>query len=153
MKKTIGMLLLAILLVNVVTACGKASERPVTPYEVTNVMDTTPVIPTPPACAPLPTDKSLVVEPISASAVCLSGEGFEPGKRLTVVLTSEVTSGTHHRRLVGWRYVGPVAADGRFTSTLDGLDPIYSAITNTWQVALIHDDSAVCRMVTLPSEE
>jgi len=110
--------------------------------------------PTPPTCATLPARAHLEVVPVSNNAVRLSGEGFKPGEKLTVVLKSE--SSDHSHRIED-QVTEPVAADGCFTVTIKGVFSVPGSMTNTWpniwQVTLIHGDSAVCRTVTLSSEE
>lgn len=80
----------------------------------------------------------------------MSGEGFEPGEHLIVVLTSE---SPHHRHRIEDLSADPVAADGCFTITVDGVLPLPDATSDTWQVILIHARGAACRTVTLPAEE
>lgn len=133
---------LAALLVVATAACGSSNKQGDVPREVTSITESTPVIPTKPACAPLPSNMSLDVEPVSATAVRLSGAGFEPGEKLVVVLTRK----SHQRGFVDWHSVGPVASDGHFTATLHVAEPV----TNTWELRLTYDDSAVCRTVTVP---
>jgi hypothetical protein len=89
---------------------------------------------------------SLDVESLSATAVRLSGTGFEPGEQLVVVLARE----GRQDGFVDWHSVGPVAADGHFTGTVQVRGPI---VTDTWELAVTYDDSAVCRTVTMPNKE
>jgi len=148
----LALLSFVLLLANGISACGR-NEMQSTPKVVTSVMNATPVVPTPMVCTPLPTDNFLSVEPISTSAVRISGEDFEPGKPLTIELTSEATTEGHHRQMHRWHSGVYVEPDGCFTVIVDGLSPLSGAITNTWRVSLLHDDSVVCQTVTLPSEE
>lgn len=148
--KAVRLFSLIILLIGGVSRCGRSA----TPYEVAPTVITagTPwPSPTPPICATLPAGTSLDVELVSMDTVRLSGKGFEPGEQLILVLSSE---SRQHSQRIEYRPVESVRSDGRFTITLDGIGPLCDAkgrvITNTWQVALIHDNSAVCRTVTLP---
>lgn len=148
--KTMRMLLLIILMTSVATACRSAVAQPVTPGIVVVTAIPQPFLPTPQVCTALPADTSLIIEPISASAVRLSGEGFEPGEQLTIVLTSE---SHQHRGRIEFFPAEPVAADGCFTITVDSVYPVRGATTNTWQVILIHARGAACQTVTLPAEK
>ena len=145
--KTIRMLLLTILVASLVTACRSTAAQPGMPDVEVRIEAPQPT-PTLPACTALPPGTSLTIEPVSASAVRLSGEGFEPGEKLIVVLTSEYRQ---RRRETRFFPAEPVAADGRFTITVGHLCPVPGAATNTWQVILIHARGAACQTVTLPA--
>ena len=145
--KTIRMLLLIILVANVGIACRSTAAQQGMPDVEVRIEAPQPS-PTLPACTALPLGRSLTIEPISASAVRLSGEGFEPGEKLIVVLTSEYRQ---RRRETRFFPAEPVAADGRFTITVGHLYPVPGATTNTWQVILIHARGAACQTVTLPA--
>ncbi len=147
--KTIRMLLLTILVTGTLTACRGVAAQQVMPGVVIVTMVPQPT-PTPPVCTALPAGTSLVVEPVSASAARLSGEGFQPGEQLIVVLTSE---SPHHLHRIEDCPTDPVAADGCFTLTVHGLHPIPGATTNTWEVVLIHARGAACQTVALPADE
>jgi hypothetical protein len=146
--RTIRMLLLIILGASVVTACGGTAAQQPTPFVVIDTTGPEPT-PTPPVCTALPVGMSLIIEPISPSEVRLSGEGFQPGEPLTIVMTSE---DRQHRGRIEFFPAEPVGADGHFTIIVDNVHRVRGATTNVWQVALIHARGAACQTVTLPKE-
>ncbi len=148
------------------TACGRPATPPPTAESTTatptgplSQVEVVPTVitagtpspsPTPPICATLPAGVSLDVELISMDTVRLSGKGFEPGEQLILVLSSE---SRQRSQRIEYRPVEPVRPNGRFTIT-HRIEPLRDTrgrvLTNTWQVVLIHDDSALCQTVTLP---
>lgn len=154
--QVVGVLGRLILLIAFVAGCGRRDAGPASSTSVAPTVITagTPwPSPTPPVCATLTGGASLDLDVVSIDTVRLAGKGFEPGEQVILVLSSE---SDQRSQRIEYRPVEPIGPNGRFTIT-HRIGPLRDTsgrvLTNTWQVVLIHDDSAVCRTITLPLGE
>ncbi len=78
--------------------------------------------------------------------------GFQPGEQVTIVFYSDiVVSGGHSRAMrVTSSPVEPVDASGRFTDEEGNLRRLPGAVTNHWNVQVLHARGVACTDITLP---
>ena len=129
------------------SACWPLATPPVVVRQVV-----TPSPPTAtPECTPLLPGMSLTVTPISSSKAKVELVGFQPGELVTIVFYSDVVvSGGHSRaRRVTSSPVDPVDASGRFTDVEGNLTRLPGAVTNHWNVQVVHARGVACTDITL----
>ena len=145
---------LIIIFVFAVTACQgqvvaeNSAEPEEVNVEVTRAVAPAPPSPTPVVCTSLPDDMTLDVEAISESEVAVRLNGLQSGESLSFIFVSEIPG--QRRSAIESFPVDKVAEDGQFEFNQVGLRRLDEAVTNTWEVKVVHARGVACTEITLP---